>query len=62
MGFNMTIEELYNVLEKAIDSGEATLNSGVYFSHGKSQKLRIPIIEPICETEIDPDGDLILIR
>ena len=58
----MTIEELYNVLEKAIDSGEATLNSDVYFRHGYSQRSRIPIIDPIHETEIDSDGDLILIR
>lgn len=54
----MTIEELYNVLEKAIDSGEATLDSGVYFSYGYSQRSRIPI----SETEIDSEGDLILIR
>jgi hypothetical protein len=58
----MTIEELYNVLEKAIDSGEATLDSGVYFSYGYSQRSRIPIIDPISETEIDSEGDLILIR
>lgn len=45
----MTIEELYNVLEKAIDSGY-------------SQRSRIPIIDPISETEIDSEGDLILIR
>lgn len=54
----MTIEELYNVLEKAIDSGEATLDSGVYFQTWLSQRSRIPI----SETEIDSDGDLILIR
>lgn len=58
----MTIAELYNVLEKAIDSGEATLNSDVYFRHGHSQMSRIPIIDPVSETEIDSDGDLILIR
>lgn len=58
----MTIEELYNVLEKAIDSGEATLDSGVYFRYGYSQRSRIPIIDPISETEIDSEGDLILIR
>ncbi len=58
----MTIAELYNVLEKAIDSGEATLNSDVYFRRGYSQKSRIPIIDPIAESEIDSDGDLILIR
>lgn len=53
---------MYNVLEKAIDSGKATLNSDVYFRHGYSQRSRIPIIDPISETEIDSDGDLILIR
>ena len=58
----MTISELYNVLEKAIDSGEATLNSDVYFRYGYKQKSRIPIIDPISESEIDPDGDLILVR
>lgn len=58
----MTIAELYNVLEKAIDSGESTLDSGVYFRHGYSQMSRIPIIDPISETEIDSDGDLFLIR
>lgn len=58
----MTIVELYNVLEKAIDSGEATLDSGVYFRHGYSQRSRIAIIAPISETEIDSEGDLILIR
>ena len=58
----MTIEELYNVLEKAIDSGEATLDSDVYFRHGYSQRSRIPKIDPISETEIDSEGDLILIR
>lgn len=58
----MTIEELYNVLEKAIDSGEATLDSGVYFRYGYSQRSRTSIIDPISETEIDSEGDLILIR
>ncbi len=58
----MTVGELYNVLKKAIDSGEATLNSGVYFKHGYSQRSRIPIIDPISESEIDSDGDLILVR
>lgn len=58
----MTISELYNVLEKAIDSGEATLNSDVYFRRVYSQKSRIPIIYPISESEIDTDGDLILVR
>ena len=55
----MTIAELYNVLEKAIDSGEATLDSGVYFRCGYSQRS---IFDPISETEIDSEGDLILIR
>ena len=54
----MTISELYNVLEKAIDSGEATLNSDVYFREGYSQRSRIPI----SESEIDSDGDLILTK
>lgn len=58
----MTIEELYNVLEKAIDSGEASLNSDVYFRHGYSQRSKIPIIDPISESEIDSDGDLILTK
>lgn len=58
----MTISELYNVLEKAIDSGEATLNSDVYFRRGYPQKSRIPIIYPISESEIDSDGDLILTK
>lgn len=58
----MTIAELYNALEKAIDSGEATLNSGVFFRYGYSQRSRIPKIAPIADSEIDSDGDLILIR
>jgi hypothetical protein len=58
----MTISELYNVLEKAIDSGEATLNSDVYFRYCYSQRSRIPIIYPISESEIDSDGDLILTK
>ena len=57
----MTIAELYNVLEKYIDSGEATLNSGVYFMKERARK-GIPIIQEVNASKIDSDGDLILAK
>lgn len=58
----MTIEELYNILEKAIDSGRATLTSDVYVMRDYPQKSRLPIIDYVRDAEIDSDGDLILLR
>ena len=52
----MTIAELYNVLEKYIDSGEATLNSGVYFMKERTRQ-GIPIIQEVNASKIDSDGD-----
>lgn len=56
----MTVAELYNVLEKAIDSGDATLNSNIYFMKGLLHYA--PDIEPINFSKVDSEGDLILSR
>ena len=53
----MTIVELYNTLEKAIDSGKSTVESRVYFTRKLHDNSNIA--EPVELAIIDSDGDLI---
>lgn len=50
----MTIKDLYNALEKAIDSGEATLENQVYLEEYNNDLYSIE------GCYVDSDGDLIL--
>lgn len=54
----MTISELYNALEKAIDSGDANLDTRLLF-YNKEGIIRNNY-SCINDVIIDEDGDLIL--
>lgn len=57
MEVSMTIAELYNVLEKAIDSGKATIYSGSFYLCRRLDGKYV--LYNIDEVTIDSDGDLI---
>ena len=56
----MTLLELYNVLEKAVDSGKSAIENDVFISYAKNHNPNTVSLKKIEESYIDEDGDLIL--
>lgn len=57
MEVSMTIADMYNALEKAIDSGKATMDSGAFYLYRRLDGKYV--LDNIDEITIDSDGDLI---
>lgn len=55
---SMTIEELYNALEKAIDCEKTNTRNEVFFLD-KSWNNGVKVLKQITDVRVDEDGDII---
>lgn len=58
---SMTIEELYNTLEKAIDCEKTNIRNEVFFLD-KGWHNDVKVLKQITAVRVDSDGDIILIE
>lgn len=58
---SMTIEELYNTLEKAIDCEKTNIRNEVFFLD-KGRHNGVKVLKQITAVRVDSDGDIILIE
>lgn len=55
---SMTIEELYNALEKAIDCEKTNIKNEVFFLDKRCHN-GVKVLKQITDVRVDEDGDII---